>query len=219
VGKARGAMYIPKHFEETDLRVLHALVEAHPLGAWVTQDGAGLAANHLPFLLKRDQGALGTLVGHVARANGIWREFSRTAQSLVIFQGPEAYITPSWYPGKAQHGKVVPTWNYAVVHVRGIPRTFEERERLLGHVRELTARHEAREEAPWGVADAPGDFIDKMLGAIVGIEMPIEGIEGKWKAGQNRSAEDRVGAAEGLGKREGGAAMAAIMRGRAGPGA
>jgi transcriptional regulator len=210
-------MYIPKHFEETDLRVLHALIEAHPLGAWVTPDGAGLMANHLPFLIKPDQGPLGTLVGHVARANGAWQAFSRTVQSLVIFQGPEAYITPSWYPSKQQHGRVVPTWNYAVVHAHGSPRTFEDRERLLAHVRELTARHEGREKAPWSVADAPGDFIDKMLGAIVGIEIPIERIEGKWKAGQNRSADDRLGAAAGLRRRDGGSAMAAIMEGRARP--
>ena len=210
-------MYIPKHFEETDLRVLHALIEAHPLGAWVTPGAGGLMANHIPFLLKRDQGPLGTLVGHVARAGGAWQAFSGTTRSLVIFQGPEAYITPSWYPSKAEHGKVVPTWNYAVVHAHGMPRTFEGRERLLAHVRELTARHEAGEKAPWSVGDAPGDFIDRMLDAIVGVEIPVERIEGKWKAGQNRSADDRLGAAAGLKRRDGGSAMAEIMEGREGP--
>lgn len=209
-------MYTPKHFEETDLGVLHALIDSHPLGAWVTQAHGGLVANHIPFLLHPARGALGTLVGHVARANPVWQACSRTVPSLVIFQGPEAYITPSWYPSKAKHGRVVPTWNYAVVHAHGLPAAIEDRDWLLAHVGELTRRHEAKQAEPWSVSDAPGDYLEKMVASIVGIEIPISRIEGKWKAGQNRNPEDRLGAAAGL-RRLGEAnpsAIAALMEGK-----
>jgi len=212
-------MYIPKHFEERDRAVLHALIRAHPLGTWVTPVGGTLCVNHLPFLLHPDRGEHGTLVGHVARANSAWRECSRTAPSVVVFQGPQAYITPSWYPGKREHGKVVPTWNYAVVHAHGIPEVHDDREWLRRHVTELTAAHEAGEERPWEPADAPADFLDQMLAAIVGVEIPIATLEGKWKVGQNRNDADRRGAVAGLGLRhtEEAAAMAELVAQRRKP--
>jgi len=174
-------MYVPPHFEEKDPAVLRALIAAHPLGAWVT---SSLVVNHIPFLLRGD-----TLVGHVSRANDVWK--SLAGESVVIFQGPDAYITPSWYATKQEHGKVVPTWNYAVVHVHGTPRAIEDRDWLLGLVTELTDTHEARERAPWKVTDAPPEFIRAQLNAIVGIEVSIRAMVGKWKASQNRSIADR----------------------------
>ena len=184
-------MYIPPHFEEKDPAVLRALVRAHPLGAWVT---SSLVVNHIPFLLRDDK-----LVGHVSRANGVWK--SLAGESVVIFQGPEAYITPSWYASKKEHGKVVPTWNYAVVHVHGTPRAIEDRDWLLGLVTELTDTHEAGEAKPWKVTDAPPDYVQAQLKGIVGIEVSIRAMVGKWKASQNRSPADRAGVVEGLGNR------------------
>jgi transcriptional regulator len=206
-------MYIPRHFEETDVKVLRSLIRAHPLGTWVTPGDGRLTVNHIPFLLHEDRGALGTLVGHVARANPVWRDYSKSSPSVVIFQGPEAYITPSWYPSKREHGKVVPTWNYAVVHAHGLPRVIESKDWLLGHVSELTRAHESKEAKPWKVADAPSDYIDGLLATIVGIEIPIDALEGKWKAGQNRTPADQAGAIEGLKRRgdEASAAVAEIM--------
>jgi transcriptional regulator len=194
-------MYIPKHFEETDLQVLRSLIRAHPLGTWVTPGVARLNVNHIPFLMHDDRGPLGTLVGHVARANSVWRDYSRSSPSVVIFQGPESYITPSWYPSKQEHGKVVPTWNYAVVHAHGLPRVIESKDWLLNHVSELTRVHESKESKPWKVTDSPSDYIEGLLATIVGIEIPIDALEGKWKAGQNRTPADRAGAIEGLRKR------------------
>jgi transcriptional regulator len=195
-------MYIPKHFEETSLPVLHALLRAHPLATWVTRSGGepagALDADHVPLLLDASRGELGTLVGHVARANPVWKSLAGAADSLVIFQGAEAYITPSWYPSKRVHGKAVPTWNYAVVHVRGTARAIQDRDWLLRHVTQLTGAHEAQLTAPWQVADAPADYIEQMLRAIVGIEIAITDIVGKWKVSQNRSQEDRFGVVAGL---------------------
>ena len=136
-------MYVPAHFEETDVGVLHALIRAHPLGAWVTQSGTGLVVNHIPFLLDPGGGAHGSLVGHVARANPVWRAFSRDIPSVVVFQGPQAYISPSWYPSKHAHGKAVPTWNYAVVHAHGLPRAIEDRDWLLRHVSRMSDTQES----------------------------------------------------------------------------
>ncbi|MDR3415721.1 MAG: FMN-binding negative transcriptional regulator [Nevskia sp.] len=191
-------MYIPTHFEETDRAVLHALIRSHPLGTWVTLDGGELEANHIPFLLDADAGEYGTLVGHVARANPVWQSLSGQTQSLVVFQGAETYITPSWYPGKHDHGKVVPTWNYAVVHAQGMPRAIEDRDWLLRLVTRLTDTHEASRKQPWKVSDAPADFTERLLDAIVGIEIPIARIAGKWKLSQNRPDADKLGVAAGL---------------------
>jgi transcriptional regulator len=191
-------MYIPKHFEETDLPTLHALIRSHPLGAWVTHIDAALVVNHIPFLVDSSRGPHGTLVGHVARANPIWKSLSTGIDSVVIFQGPQSYITPSWYPSKHETGKAVPTWNYAVVHAHGTPRRIEDRDWLLDHVSTLTAAHESERAVPWTIADAPAAYIDALLQAIVGIEIPIARLDGKWKASQNRPAADRLGVIAGL---------------------
>lgn len=191
-------MYVPKANEETRVEVMHALVRAHPLGTWTVFDGADLVTNHIPFHLDASRGPVGTLVGHVARANPVWRAPATEVRSVIVFQGPQAYVTPSWYPSKREHGKVVPTWNYAVVHARGVPTFTHDRGWLHAHVSRLTDAHEAAEAAPWAVADAPADYVEGMLGAIVGVEIPIEHLVGKWKASQNRPVADRVGVAAGL---------------------
>lgn len=191
-------MYVPKHFEENDIGVLHALMRSHPLGAWVTHADGALAVNHIPFLVDPVEGQYGALVGHVARANPIWKSFSRETASVVIFQGPQGYITPSWYPSKHAHGKAVPTWNYAVVHAHGVPQAVEDAGWLLAHVTALSATHEATQAVPWQVSDAPRDYVDTMLKAIVGIRIPITAIKGKWKTSQNRSLPDKVGTIAGL---------------------
>jgi transcriptional regulator len=196
-------MYQPRHFVVTDEARLHALIEQNPLATWVTQgDGGELVVNHVPFLLDR---ARGLLIGHVARANPVWQ---KPARSVLVFQGADAYVSPGWYAAKQEHGKVVPTWNYAVVHAHGVPRAVQERAALLAIVTRLTALHEAGQPAPWAVADAPAEFIEQMLGAIVGIELPIERLEGKWKVSQNRSRADRDGVADALGAHP----MAALVR-------
>jgi len=208
-------MYVPQHFEETDRAVLHALIQAHPLGTWVTPgDDGALIANHVPFLVDAERGEHGTLVAHVARANPVWRSFSRSSDSIVVFQGAHAYVSPSWYPGKQAHGKVVPTWNYAVVHAHGRPQAIDDRDWLLRLVSRLTDTNEAAQARPWKVADAPSDYIDQMLKAIVGIEIPIARLEGKWKLSQNRPEVDRLGVAAGLAARDDAmaAAVAALMR-------
>ena len=191
-------MYVPAHHKEADLAVLQALIRAHPLGAWVTHGQGELNANHLPFLLDARRGEFGALIGHVARANDAWKSFSRTEPSLVIFQGAERYITPSWYPSKHEHGKAVPTWSYAVVHAYGTPVIIEDRDWLLAHVSRLTDEHEAAQAAPWKVADAPTDYIDRLLQNIVGVEIPITRLIGKWKVSQSRPDADKLGVVAGL---------------------
>jgi transcriptional regulator len=184
-------MYLPAHYEERDPAVLHALVRSHPLSTWVVQGPDGLIVNHIPFLLDATSGTLGTLVGHVARPNPVWKQCLGTLSSVAIFQGPEHYISPSWYPTKEATGKAVPTWNYVVVHAHGVPRVFDDRKRLLAHVTALTDTHEAGHAVPWRVSDAPPDYIDAMLRGIVGIEIPIGSLVGKWKVSQNRPPDDR----------------------------
>ena len=207
-------MYIPKHFEEPDVAVLHALIRSHPLGAWVTQADGTLVVNHIPFLVDSTQGQYGTLIGHVARVNPVWKSFARQIASVVIFQGPQSYITPSWYPTKHAHGKAVPTWNYAVVHAHGVPRAIEDKDWLLTHVTELSDLHESERAVPWSVSDAPPDYIDTMLKAIVGIEIPISTVVGKWKTSQNRPLPDKLGTIAGLCERGDGNAqqMAALVQ-------
>jgi transcriptional regulator len=190
-------MYLPQLHEERDLGVLQALIRAHPLGTWATQDDAGIIMNHVPFHLDPARGQFGTLMCHVARANPVWQSFSGSVESVIAFHGAEAYISPSWYASKALHGKVVPTWNYAVVHAHGLP-ALVDATRLPGHLAQLSAEHEAGRPAPWHVGDAPADFIRHMSQQIVGIEIPISRIVGKWKVSQNRSPEDRRGVVAGL---------------------
>jgi transcriptional regulator len=191
-------MYIPKLNAETRLATMHAFMRAHPLALLVTLGSTGLFATHLPLLLEDDSSKFGVLRGHVARANAQWRDFTPTVDALTIFTGPDHYITPNWYPGKREHGKEVPTWNYAVVHAYGPLRAIDDKEWLRRLVTRLTDHHEAASPVPWKVTDAPADFIDAMLNAIVGVEIPIRRLEGKWKASQNRSEEDRQGVLEGL---------------------
>ena len=192
-------MYLPNHFEETRADTLHELIRSHPLGTLITQDrSAALQADPIPFILDAGPGEHGTLRGHVARANPLWRETREDVDALVVFHGAQSYISPGWYPSKAQHGKAVPTWNYIVVQARGRLRAVDDREWLRAFVTRLTERHEARQVTPWHVTDAPADFIDAMLGAIVGIEIELGSLVGKWKASQNRSAADRNGVVEGL---------------------
>ena len=202
-------MYLPKHFEETRIDVLHALIRAHPLGALVAMTRNGLDANHIPLEVDPDPAPFGTLRGHVARANPFWRDGE--TEALAIFQGPETYVSPAWYATKQETGKVVPTWNYAVVHAHGRIRFIDDRPWLRAFVEKLTNRHEASRPEPWKVTDAPADYIETQLGAIIGLEMPIARLVGKWKVSQNRPAQDRAGAVEGL-AREGGEAGAAMAR-------
>jgi transcriptional regulator len=191
-------MYTPKHYAEPDVDVLHGAIDAHPFATFVVFDGARLVVNHIPFILDRRAGPLGTLRGHVARANPVWRTLPAAVESVVAFQGPHSYVSPSWVASKLDDGKVVPTWNYAVVHASGFAVAVEDKSWLLDHVTCLTDRHESSRPAPWRVSDAPGDYVDKMLGAIVGIELEIRSLDGKWKMSQNRSTHDRESIAGGL---------------------
>lgn len=191
-------MYIPTYHKQIDVNAAYTLIETYPLGAWVARDGAGLVANHIPFVLDKTRGELGTLIGHVSRANTIWRQVSKVESSVVLFQGPQAYISPGWYPGKAEHGKVVPTWDYAVVHAHGVPRVVQDEVWLREMLSKLTAANEKSQPAPWGISDAPDDYIASLLRAIVGIEIPIDRIEAKLKASQDESLQDRVGTVNGL---------------------
>jgi transcriptional regulator len=188
-------MYNPPHFREERVDVLHELIRRHPLSTLVTLGSDGLTANHIPLILEPEPAPFGTLRGHVSRANPLWRAQS---DALAIFQGPDAYITPTWYPTKRESGRVVPTWNYVVVHAHGAIHTFEAPDWLLSHVRNLVHSQESELPLPWRVEDAPSDFIAGQLKGIVGIEIPIVRLEGKWKVSQNRSAEDRAGVVSGL---------------------
>lgn len=209
-------MYLPRHFEEARPPVLHALLRAHPLGLLVTSDEDGApVADPIPFLLDAERGPLGTLVGHVARANPLWQR-AAGRPVLVVFQGPQGYVSPSGYPGKAVQGKVVPTWNYAMVQARGRLRAVEDPHALQAIVARLTARHEAAQPRPWAVDDAPADYIAAMLRAIVGIEIPLDALVGKYKLSQNRSDEDRAGVQAAL--QGGDAAAQSLARWMADPG-
>lgn len=191
-------MYIPSHFEETRPAVLRELMSQHPLGALVVVGGGELIANHMPFEHDVDPQPHGTLRGHVARANPVWRDCSPDIDALAIFQGPSAYVSPNWYSSKQVTGKVVPTWNYAVVHAYGPVRFVHDAQWLRALVERLTARHERSQPKPWKVSDAPPSFIETQLKAIVGIEIQVTKLIGKWKNSQNRSASDRAGVVAGL---------------------
>jgi transcriptional regulator len=190
-------MYRPDHFRVDDLKELHALMRARPFASLVSAGAKGLFASHLPTVLK-DEGAFGVIECHLARANPHSSDLAEGKEALMIFQGPEAYITPNWYPSKAQHGKVVPTWNFAAVHAYGRPEVMHDRDWLLRHVTELTVQQERGEARPWQTSDAPAAFIETMLRGIVGFRFPISRLEGKWKMSQNREMPDRVGVVQGL---------------------
>ncbi len=191
-------MYEPPLHRQTDLATMHALIRARPLGLLISSGAQGLLANAIPFQIAPHLSANGTMQAHVARANGQWRDLVDAAQALVVFQGPHHYVTPSWYEAKRETGKVVPTWNYLIVQARGRPRVIEDAQWLRAQVEALTQSHEATRAEPWAVADAPADYIAAQLRAIVGIEIEIAEIKGKWKASQNRSAADRASVAAGL---------------------
>ena len=191
-------MYLPSHFEETRAEVLRQLIRSHPLGTLVTFGADGLNANHVPFEFDPDAAPFGILRAHVARANPVWRDFSKEVEPMVIFQGPQIYITPSWYQTKKETGKVVPTFNYIVVHAYGAMRVFEDAGWLRKFVGGLTDRFEAARARPWAVSDAPKDFVASQLRAIVGIEIAVTRLIGKWKTSQNRPAADQKGVVAGL---------------------
>jgi len=213
-------MYNPSHFRESRPEILQAAMAAHPLATLVTLNAAGLCTSHIPLLFDPTVGALGTLRGHIARSNPQWREYRPEISALAIFRGPQHYISPSWYPSKQEHGKVVPTWNYVIVEAAGPMRIIEEPEWLLANVRALTEAQEHNRPEPWSVTQAPAEYITKLLGAIVGIEIAVERLEGKWKMSQNRGEEDRKRVIEELAKLDSGEAhevAALVERTRHGP--
>jgi transcriptional regulator len=204
-------MYLPDHFAETRLDVLHDAIRRAGIATLVTTGPDGLDASHIPLLLESTPEPRGRLVGHVARASTQWRAPPPEAEALAIFLGPDAYVTPSWYATKRETGRVVPTWNYLAIHAHGRVRYFQDRDRLIDLVTRLTERHEQSRAFPWKVADAPAEYIDALVAQIVGVEVTIARLEGKWKASQNRNEADRMGVATGL-EGEGNAAMAKLVR-------
>jgi transcriptional regulator len=191
-------MYQPAHHREDRLEVQHALIRAFPLGTLITAGPTGIVANHVPFLVDPERSKLGALRAHIARANPLWRELDRAAEALVIFQGPERYITPSWYETKRDTGKVVPTWNYVAVHAYGPIKVIDDLDWLRTQIEDLTRANEEARAEPWAVSDAPESFVAALARGIVGIEIEIGRIEGKWKVSQNRPEADRRGVVEGL---------------------
>lgn len=191
-------MYIPKHFDEPRIDVLHELIRARPLATLVTLASGAIEANHIPLHLSAGPLPLGALRGHVARANPIWSDYAKDVEVLAIFHGPDAYITPSWYPTKAEHGRAVPTWNYAVAHAHGTLRVIDDAAWLRTHLETLTAHNEAAFPQPWRLADAPHEFTEKLITAIVGIEIVISRLSGKWKTSQNQPPQNQAGVIEGL---------------------
>ncbi len=191
-------MYTPASFAEDRIEVLHAFIRQHPLAALVSGASESLEASHVPMVLDTEAEGQTVLRCHLARANPHWQSLASSSSVLVIFNGAEHYITPSWYAAKKEHGKVVPTWNYVAVHVWGRVRLFEEQAELLRHLKKLTDQNESSFAKPWSVDDAPPDFVSAHIKAIVGVEISIDRIEGKWKASQNRSVADRRGVIEGL---------------------
>jgi transcriptional regulator len=208
-------MYAPSLFREDRLAVLHEAIRQRGFATLVTVGTRDIEASHVPLWLDSERGRLGTLYGHVARANPQWKDSpDGSLQALAIFLGPDAYITPSWYATKRQHGEVVPTWNYVAVHAHGAVRFFDDPERLRMVVVNLTEANEAGRAHPWAVSDAPEAYIHAHLAAIVGFELPIDRIEGSWKMSQNRPAEDRAGVALGLEEAGAEAVAAAVKAGK-----
>lgn len=193
-------MYTPKHFDETSLETMFQLIQSYPLGALITLEQDGINANHIPFeiMAPTEEAPFGTLRAHVARANSVWKNPDLLDETLVIFQGPQAYITPAWYEEKKLSGKVVPTYNYAVVHGYGKLQVIEDAQWLHQHLKSLSSQQESTQTTPWKLSDAPDEYIQKLLSAIVGIEIPLTKLQGKWKVSQNRSEQDRVNIVAGL---------------------
>jgi transcriptional regulator len=191
-------MYIPRHNEEKRVSVMHALMVSHPLATLVTLGSQGLFASHIPMVLENDGSEFGLLKGHISRANAQWRDVAPTVDALAIFAGNQHCVTPTWYSENGEHAKQVPTWNYAVVHAYAPLKVIEDETWLLAHVSGLTNIHESRFPVPWKVSDAPADFIGSLLKGIVGLELPIRRLEGKWKVSQNRTERERQGVIDGL---------------------
>lgn len=191
-------MYTPKHFEEPNIEVMHELIRARPLATLVTLSSSGLNANHIPLLLSSEPSPFGTLRGHVARSNAVWTDFAKDVETLAVFHGPDAYITPSWYATKKETGKVVPTWNYVMVHAYGSLRVVEDATWLRTHLETLTAHNEASFPKPWKVTDAPHEYTEKLVRSIVGIELVITKLYGKWKVSQNQPKQNQATVIEGL---------------------
>jgi transcriptional regulator len=205
-------MFLPDHFRVEDVAEMHALMRARPLATLVSAGPSGLYATHLPTVLK-SEGPFGAIECHLSRANPHWKDLAEGGEALMIFQGPEAYVTPNWYPSKGEHGKTVPTWNYAAVHAYGKPAVMQDPVWLRRHVGELTDQQERSEARPWAVSDAPERYVEVMLRGIVGFRFDIARLEGKWKMSQNREMKDRAGVVQGLGARGEGddAAVAALV--------
>jgi transcriptional regulator len=191
-------MYIPKMYEENRVPVLHEFLESNPFASLITMTASGLFASHIPMVLEKDGSELGRLKCHVSRANHQWKEFSPEVEALAIFKGTDHYITPTWYVEKEETGKVVPTWNYEVVHAYGNLRAIQDHDWLHAHVSSLTDIHEATSPEPWHVSDASADYIDSQIKGIVGLEFTITRLEGKWKVSQNRHERDHEGIYKGL---------------------
>lgn len=212
-------MYIPKPFEESRVEVMHALIRAYPLATLVVHASSGLDANHIPFHLSELPAPFGTLQGHIARANPLMGEVAAGTEALAVFHGPASYITPSWYATKMETGKVVPTWNYAVVHAYGVLRVVDNAPWLRAQLGALTDHNEASFADPWAVTDAPADHVEKIMAAIVGVEMVITKLLGKWKVSQNQPEKNQIGVIAGLKERgtPQSEAMAALVESRAKP--
>jgi len=190
-------MFLPDHFRVEDIAEMHALMRARPFAALISTTQAGLYGTHLPTVLK-DEGTFGTIECHLSRANPHWKDLAEGGEAMMIFSGPDGYITPNWYATKAATGKAVPTWNYAIVHAYGRPAVMKEKDWLLRHVTELSDQQERSEAHPWKVSDAPASYVDVMLRGIIGFRFEITRLEGKWKMSQNRETQDCVRVVEGL---------------------
>jgi len=207
-------MYVPSHFDESRLAVLHEFIRQHPFAAIIANTAAGLEGNHLPLLVDAERGRFGTLRGHIARANPMWQTVSAGSEVLTIFQGVSHYVSPRWYPSKREHGKVVPTWNYAVIHARGSIQWFHDPDWLRSLLETTTNLHEGTHPMPWHVSDAPDEYVRRQIGAIVGFEILLSDLTGKWKLSQNRNDADRAGVTSALEGQpdEGAQEMAALMK-------
>jgi len=204
-------MYVPAQFREDRVPVLHEMIRRIRLGTLVTLNGDGLVASHLPMLVDPEPAPFGMLSGHFARANPQWRTLKPEVEALVIFAGPQAYITPSWYATKPLTGKVVPTWNYVAIHAYGALRVVDDPAHTHAHITRLTDTQESARAQPWHVTDAPDDFIVGMVKGIIGFEFVITRLDGKWKMSQNRPAEDRAGVVAGLAREGGSAEIGALV--------
>jgi transcriptional regulator len=207
-------MYLKSQFEETRIDVLRDLIETHPLGTFIVSVDSEVLVEHMPFLISRDGGKFGTLTGHFPRANRVWEALDGRRQAIIVFHGANSYVTPSWYPSKKEHGRVVPTWNFVVVHARGRPRVIDDRRWLLEHLNALTDAHESNRPGRWALSDAPEAYVGRMVESLVGMAMPVETLIGKWKLSQNRPDADRAGVAAGLASLggESAAEMARLVR-------